>query len=54
LPKEDTLMAEQQDDPSTNEDRFARQDFHKSSSWSSAVAIVGVAVIVGLVYFFLR
>ena len=44
-------MAGQQDDRSTNEDRFARQDFRKSNPWSSAVVIV---VIVGLVYFFLR
>jgi hypothetical protein len=54
LPKEETLMAEQPEDSSTNEDRFARQDFYKSSPWSSAVAIIGIAVIVGLVYFFLK
>jgi hypothetical protein len=48
-------MAEQQDDSSTNEDRFARQDFSKSSRWSTAVVIVVImAVIVGLVYFFLK
>lgn len=29
-------------------------DFHKSSPWSSAVVIVAVVVIVGLVYFFLK
>jgi hypothetical protein len=54
LPKEETLMAGPQDDSSTNEDRFARHDFRKSSPWSSAVVIVVMVVIVGLVYFFLK
>ena len=43
-----------QKDRSTTEDRFARQDVRRYSAWSSAVAIIGFAVVFGLLYFFLR
>jgi hypothetical protein len=45
-------MGEQlRDDPSTSEDRFARQGVRRYSAWSSAVVIVGLVVIIGLLYF---
>jgi hypothetical protein len=43
-----------QKDRSTTEDRFARQDVRRYSAWSSAVNIIGFAVVFGLLYFFLR
>lgn len=52
--REDTAVAEDQDDRSTREDRFGRQDPEKSSGWSSLVVIVGVVIVIGLVYFFVR
>ena len=46
-------MTPRQDNDSTNEDRFGRQDHQRYSPWSSFFA-VGVAVIaVGLIYFYL-
>ena len=45
---------ESQEDHSTIEDRFAEQDVRKYSAWSSAVVIVGLAVVLGLLYFFLK
>jgi uncharacterized membrane protein len=47
-------MAGQQDDRSTDEDRFGRQDVRRSSTWSSVVVIVVAFVVFALVYFFLR
>jgi hypothetical protein len=47
-------MAGKQDDPSTNEDRFGRQDAEGYSGWSSVAAVIVVAVVIGLVYFFVR
>jgi hypothetical protein len=47
-------MAEEQDDRSTSEDRFGRQDREKFSGWSSLVVVIGVAIVIGLVYFFAR
>jgi hypothetical protein len=47
-------MAEDQDDRSTTEDRFGRQDREKFSGWSSLLVVVVVAIIIGLVYFFVR
>ena len=44
-------LTEQEPDPSTNEDRFGRQDFHRSSVRSSWIAIIVILIIVGLVYF---
>ncbi len=41
------------DDPSTGEDRFAREDVRRYSAWFSAVVIVGL-VIIGLHYLFLK
>jgi len=43
-----------QDDHSTNEDRFGRQDAERYSAWSSLTAVIVVAIVIGLVYFFLR
>jgi hypothetical protein len=45
---------ESQEDRSTIEERFAEQDVRGYSAWSSAVVIVGLVVVLGLVYFFLR
>jgi len=47
-------VADDQDDRSTNEDRFGRGDKERSSGWSSLVVIVAVLVVIGLVYFFVR
>lgn len=47
-------MPRQNDDRSTNEDRFGRQDFQKYSTRSSVVAIIAILVILGVVYFFVR
>jgi hypothetical protein len=43
-----------QNDPSTNEDRFARKDFRKYSVWASVIVIIGLAIITGLVFYFFR
>jgi hypothetical protein len=45
---------ESQEDSSTIEDRFAEQDVRRYSAWSSAVVIVGVVVVLGLLYFVFR
>ena len=45
---------ESQKDRSTIEDRFAEQNVHRYSAWSSAIVIVGLVVVLGLLYFFLR
>jgi hypothetical protein len=43
---------ESQENRSSVEDRFARQDVRRYSAWSSVVAIVGLVVVLGLLYFF--
>jgi hypothetical protein len=45
-------MARQQDDRSTDEDSFGRQDVRRPSTWSSVVVIVAAAVVLALVYYF--
>jgi hypothetical protein len=45
---------EPQENRSTVEDSFARQDVRRNSAWSSAVVVVGLVVVLGLLYFFLR
>ncbi len=45
---------ESQEDYSTIEDRFAEQDVRRYSACSSAVVIVGLVVVLGLLYFFLK
>jgi hypothetical protein len=45
---------EPQDDRSTIEDRFAEQDVPRYSARSSAVVIVGMVVVLGILYLFLR
>jgi hypothetical protein len=45
---------ESQEDRSTIEDRFAEQDVRRYSAWSSAVVIAGLAVVLALLFFFLR
>jgi hypothetical protein len=45
---------ESQEDSSTIEDRFAEQDVRRYRAWSSAVVIVGVVVVLGLLYFVFR
>jgi hypothetical protein len=44
---------ESQENNSTVEDRFSRQDFRRYSVWSTTVIIVGVVVVLGLLYLFL-
>jgi hypothetical protein len=44
---------ESQENNSTVEDRFARQDVRRYSAWSTTVIIVGVVVVLGLIYLFL-
>jgi cytoskeletal protein RodZ len=46
-------MAEPEDDNSTNEDRFGRQNHQRYNQWSSLLAVVVVLIVVGLVYYFL-
>jgi hypothetical protein len=38
------------EDSSTSEDRFARQDFRRYSHWSSAVAIIAVVIVIAVVF----
>jgi hypothetical protein len=45
---------ESQEDRSTIEERFAEQDVRRFSGRSSAVVIVGLVVVLGLLYFFFR
>ena len=45
---------ESQENRSTDEDRFARQDVRRYSAWSSAVVIVGLVVVLGLLYLVFR
>ena len=45
---------EPQDDDLTIEDRFAEQDVPRYSTRSSAVVIVGMVVVLGILYLFLR
>jgi len=47
-------MARKQDHHSTNEDRFGRPDTKEYSAWSSLAVVIVVAIVIGLVYFFLR
>jgi hypothetical protein len=47
-------MAEPEDNDSTNEDRFGRQDTERYSVRSSVLAIVLIIIVLGLAYFFLR
>jgi hypothetical protein len=37
---------------STNEDRFARQDQQRYSGWSSLISLAIIAVLIGIVVFF--
>jgi hypothetical protein len=52
--QEPSMDPESQEDNSTIEDRFAEQDVRRYSAWSSAVVIVGLVVVLGLLYFFLK
>ena len=45
---------ESQENRSTVQDRFPRQDVRRYSAWSSAVVIVGLVVVLGLLYFVFR
>jgi uncharacterized membrane-anchored protein len=47
-------MAGRQDDRSTDEDHFGRQNVRRPSTWSSVVVIVAAVVVLALVYFFFR
>jgi hypothetical protein len=47
-------MAEQEDDPTTSEDRFGRYIAFGSSTWSSLIVIVIIALIVGAVLYLSR
>jgi len=46
------LQSPDDEDASTNEDRFARQDFHKYSYWSSATAIIAIVVAIVAVFIY--
>jgi hypothetical protein len=39
---------------STSEDRFGRQDHRRYSAWSSAAVIVAIAIVVGLLFIFVK
>ena len=43
-----------QENRSTVEDRFARQDVRRYSAWSSVVVILGLVVVLGVLYFVFR
>jgi hypothetical protein len=45
---------ESQEDCSTIEDHFAEQNVRRYSTRSSAIVIVGLVVVLGLLYFLLR
>ena len=49
--QEPLMDPESQENRSTVEDRFARQDVRRYSAWSSAVVILGLVVVLGLLYF---
>lgn len=53
----ETIMAAPEspddNDASTNEDRFARQDFQKYSHLSSALAIIAIVIAIAAVFIFL-
>jgi hypothetical protein len=48
------MEPEPRENRSTVEDSFARQDVRRYSTLTSAVVIVGLVVVLGLLYFFLR
>jgi hypothetical protein len=48
------MEPESHENRSTVEDRFARQDVRRYSAWSSAVVIIGLVVVLGLLYFVFR
>jgi hypothetical protein len=52
--QEPSMDPEPQDDHSTIEDRFAEQDVPRYSTRSSALVIVGMVVVLGILYLFLR
>ena len=52
--QEPSMDPESQENRSTVEDRFARQDVRRYSAWSSVVVIVGLVVVLGLLYFVFR
>lgn len=41
------------EDTSTSEDRFARQDVNRYSQWSSAVAIIVIVIAIAAVFIYL-
>jgi len=45
---------ESQENRSTVEGRFARQDVRRYSAWSSVVVIFGLVVVLGVLYFVFR
>jgi hypothetical protein len=47
-------MSEEDNDPPTSEDRFGRPIAFKSSTWSSLIVIVIIALIVGVVFYLSR
>jgi len=52
--QEPSMDPESQEDRSTIEDHFAEQNVRRYSARSSAVVIVGLIVVLGLIYFLLR
>jgi hypothetical protein len=47
-------MAKEEDDPTTSEGRFGRHIAFRSSTWSSLIVIVIIALIVGAVFYLSR
>jgi uncharacterized membrane protein len=47
-------MAKEEDDPTTSEDRLGRHIAFRSSTWSSLIVIVIIALIVGAVFYLSR
>jgi hypothetical protein len=47
----DMPTADNQEDPTTSEDRFARRNFRRNSGRSSAVAVAIIVLVVLAVYF---
>ena len=52
--QEPSMDPESQEDCSTIEDHFAEQNVRRYSTRSSAIVIVGLVVVLGLLYFLLR
>lgn len=48
-----TPQSPDDEDASSNEDRFARQDFHRHSRLSSTVAVIAIVITIAAVFTYL-